>query len=265
MKFSCQNAVWLLAVICSSGLAGPVTQGSVPDDRQIYVVQIWQIPDEENRAGVLNFLNDHHLPALARQTVNRVGVFTVLDDETNHDVVVITPYQSLSQFEQVSRALSDDGDYQRAVRDMSQRELADPLFSRVDTRLLRAFAGMPQLELPVPADEHPDRVFELRLYESHTYDHAQRKVRMFNDGEIQLMKDVELGPVLFGESLSGPDLPNLIYLLSAPSAAAHQQHWQGFLNDPRWPEMRDLPEYKDTVSRIRNWMLEPTAFSGFRP
>jgi len=58
--------------------------------------------------------------------------------------------------------------------------------------------------MPSASAEGGERIFELRLYESHTEEHARRKVDMFNDGEIQLMKDVELGPVFFGETIVGP-------------------------------------------------------------
>ncbi len=52
-------------------------------------------------------------------------------------------------------------------------------------------------------------------------------------------------------------------MLSAESEAAHKEHWQAFLDDPRWKAMKDLPEYKDTVSKIKSWYLKPTDFSRF--
>ena len=87
---------------------------------------------------------------------------------------------------------------------------------------------------------------------------------MFNEGgELQLMRDVEMAPVFFGETLIGPDAPNLVYMLSAKDEAAHQAHWKAFIASDRWKAMKDLPEYKDTVSKIQNWFLKPTDFSGF--
>ena len=62
--------------------------------------------------------------------------------------------------------------------------------------------------MEVPAfKEDPNRIFELRLYESHNIDSARRKVKMFDDGETQLMRDTGLGPVFFGRTLAGPDSP----------------------------------------------------------
>ena len=52
-------------------------------------------------------------------------------------------------------------------------------------------------------------------------------------------------------------------MLSAKDEAAHQAHWKAFIASDRWKAMKDLPEYKDTVSKIQNWFLKPTDFSGF--
>ena len=126
---------------------------------------------------------------------------------------------------------------------------------------MRAFDGIPKMELPKESQEGAQRIFELRLYESHTEAHAARKVDMFNSGEIQIMKDVRLNPVFFGETLIGPDTPNLVYMLSAPNMETHKSHWKDFLKHPEWKRMSQMKKYKDTVSKIKKWFLQPTRYS----
>ena len=92
-------------------------------------------------------------------------------------------------------------------------------------------------------------------------DSARRKVKMFDDGETQLMRDVKLGPVFFGRTLAGPDSPNLIYLLGAENEAEHKKHWKAFLASDGWAGMKGLPEFANTVSKIQKWNLKPTDFS----
>ena len=104
-------------------------------------------------------------------------------------------------------------------------------------------------------------MFELRIYEAHNEDKAARKVAMFNDGEIDIMRDVKLGPVFFGETLVADDVPNLTYMLSADNDAAHKDLWKAFLAHPEWDRIKRLPKYKDTVSKITSIMLSPTSFS----
>jgi hypothetical protein len=104
-------------------------------------------------------------------------------------------------------------------------------------------------------------LFELRTYESHNADKARLKVEMFNEGEIDIMRDVKLAPLFYGETLIGSDVPNLTYMLTAPDMNAHDEHWAGFRTHPDWLVMKALDKYKDTVSKINRWYLAPTAYS----
>ena len=83
---------------------------------------------------------------------------------------------------------------------------------------------------------------------------------MFDNGEIDVMRDVEMAPLLYGELLIGANVPALIYILSAPDMESHREHWQAFLAHPEWVRMRDMEMYKG-VSGIENVFLRPTAFS----
>ena len=123
---------------------------------------------------------------------------------------------------------------------------------------------MPVIEMPEQTAEGQPRVFELRIYESHTEEKAALKVDMFNSGEIQVMRDTHLGPVFFGEALIGDDVPNLAYMLSAADRDAHKEHWKAFGDHPEWNRMKAMPKYKDTVSAITNLFLAPTAYSQIR-
>jgi len=105
------------------------------------------------------------------------------------------------------------------------------------------------------------RIFELRIYESHTEEKAALKVEMFNRGEMQAMREAGLGPVFFGEALIGDNVPNLTYMLSAADREAHKAHWKEFGSHPVWQRMRKMERYKDSVSKIRSIFLAPTAYS----
>ena len=145
----------------------------------------------------------------------------------------------------------------------------DPDFAResgayglfFNTMFLQAFVGMPVLELPKESKAKQPRLFEVRIYESHNEEMGRRKIDMFNSGEIQIMRDVELAPLLYGETLIGDNVPNLTYILSAPDMPAHRQHWEAFSAHPEWQRMRSMPKYQGTVSKIVNYFLVPTAFS----
>lgn len=231
---------------------------------QYYEFRIYKIYDFEKQQIADNYLRDALLPALNRQKIENIGVFHNLKDENDHSIYVVIPFTDLESFSQCNQKLAADKKYQEAGEPYLDRKKGEGIFDRIESRLLKAFASIPQMELAAFCKEKSDgRMFELRLYESHTEEHARRKVEMFDSGETQLMRDVGLGPVFFGETLSGPDLPNLVYMLSAKSLADHEDHWKAFLASARWKEMKVLPQYKDTVSKIKNWFLSPTPYSQF--
>lgn len=62
-------------------------------------------------------------------------------------------------------------------------------------------------------------------------------------------------------STAGSTVPNLTYMLSAANMEEHKAHWQTFFGHPEWERMKNLPQYKDTVSKINNWFVKPADFS----
>lgn len=263
--------VFFLACIHPSLLAGEPgparhrqdTENESATEQEYYELRTYRINDYDKQQIAEKYLESALLPALNRLGINRVGVFTNQDDENDHSIFVLIPFSKIDQFVSLNSQLAADKEYQSQAAEYFKRELKDPIYERVESRFMKAFAGMPQMEIPAVSRDRQKRVFELRLYESHTEDHARRKVQMFNDGEIQVMRDTELGPVFFGETLIGPRVPNLIYMLSSPDRESHQEHWKGFLAHPEWIRMKGLKQYKDTVSKIQKWFLEPTPYSQF--
>lgn len=237
------------------------TSAPVAPAQEYYELRTYKITDIDNQEKVERYLADALLPALNRMNVDRVGVFTSTSDVNDHSIYMLIPYKDLATFTGMNTTLAADAVYQEAAKSYFDQPKKKPLYKRIESRFMKAFESMPVIEQPAQTANKEPRIFELRLYQSHTEDHARRKVQMFNTGETQLMRDCEMAPVFFGETLIGPEAPNLIYMLSASDDKAHKAHWQKFLKGDRWAKMKVLPEYKDTVSKIKNWFLVPTAYS----
>jgi hypothetical protein len=121
---------------------------------------------------------------------------------------------------------------------------------------------MPVVEAPTTAAENRPRIFELRVYESHSEPAAVRKVEMFNEGgEIAIFRKTGLTPVFFGETIIGPQMPNLTYMLTFADMVERARAWDTFIVDPDWIAIRDDPYYRDTVSNITDFILRPLPFS----
>jgi hypothetical protein len=216
------------------------------------------------------YLSKALIPALNRLSSNPVGVFVqqerseqaaaseVRDDKA---VSVLIPFAAVGSYTGVFAKLSADAEYKAAGAEYLEAPKGKPAFERIDSWLMLAFAGIPKVELPAYCQENKPRMFELRTYESFSEVKAQKKVDMFNNGEIQLMRDVGLGPIFFGQALIGANLPHLTYMLSAENQEAHTKHWDTFKAHPTWDKLKNDPQYADTVSKIYNRFLVPTPYS----
>jgi hypothetical protein len=226
---------------------------------------------EPNPALLDTYLETALLPALDKLGINHTGVFTEIDinketatstSKPGSPVWVLIPHASLDSFVQVSAALNADPAVQSAGAAYLQTPKSAPAFERVDTWLLLAFASMPKLEMPAfSRDRVPTRVFEMRDYESHSEPAALNKMAMFDEGETQLMRDLGMNPVFFGQALAGPDLPHLRYITSGPDLATHLAGWKKFGPDPRWQKMRTDPRYADNMTKNTARFLTPKPYS----
>ena len=201
------------------------------------------------------------MPALGRMGIDRVGVFTNMNKPNDTSIYVLIPYPTLEAFADVNPKLLADVEYQKAAKDYFAVPKKDPVFTRIRSTFFKAFEEIPVIEMPKQTAGKEPRIFELRIYESHTEEKAALKVEMFNRGEMQAMREAGLGPVFFGEALIGDNVPNLTYMLSAADREAHKAHWKEFGSHPVWQRMRKMERYKDSVSKIRSIFLAPTAYS----
>jgi len=249
------------AIILCVGAQTMAQQDAGAVRQEFYELRVYKVQTAEKQQMVDTYLEKALLPALNRMGIDRVGVFKVMDKPKDLSVFMLIPYPTLEVLSQMSATLAGDQAYQDASRDYFSTPKKDPVFGRMESRFYKAFAGMPVIEMPAQTAAKEDRLFELRLYESHNEDKAVKKVEMFNVGEMQVMRDTGLAPVFFGEALIAPDLPHMLYMLSAANPEEHQAHWKAFGGHPEWKRLRSLPRYADTVSRITKWMLAPTAYS----
>lgn len=264
----------------------PNTGAAEPGAAQEYLEwRTYQLKTPVQKERVDEYLRNAYIPALNRLGCKPVGAFIVKDAGATTGVQVLfsggkvkavsevkdageitelhvlIPYPSLTVFGGVAAALAGDEAYQKAADAYLQALKADPAYARMESSLMLAFAGMPKIELQPFSTEQKPRMFELRIYEAHSEFKCQKKVEMFNKGEMQVMRDTGLGPVFFGHTLIGAKSPNMTYMLSAESKEDHDKHWKAFGGHAEWKRLSKLPEYADTVSNITNIFLIPTGYS----
>lgn len=256
-----------VAASCVAGLA-PLQAASAldttrpPDTPEYYELRSYHTHVGAGRQRLTDYLRGAAIPAWNRLGIGPVGVFSVTYGPSSPSLYVLLPHPTLDSIVTVSARLADDAEYRKAGAPFLDAPLDAPAFVRVESSLIRAFSHLPRLEAPAAAAENRPRIFELRVYESHSEPAARRKVEMFNEGgEIAIFRKTGLTPVFFGETLVGPRMPNLTYMLVFDDMAHRDRAWKTFVNDPDWHKLRDDPYYADTVSNITDYILRPEPFS----
>ena len=244
-----------------SSTASTALAADTPARQEYYERRVYQLKSPAQKALVDEYLKNAFIPALNRLGCKPVGAFTVMDATDIAELHVLIPYPSLFTLGRMESALARDEAYQKAGEAYLQAPKSNPAYTRMESTLMRAFSGMPKIELQPFSLEKKSRMFELRIYEAHSEFKCQKKVQMFNEGEMQVMRDTGLGPVFFGHTVIGVKSPNMTYMLSAENRAEHDKHWKAFGGHPEWKRMQALPEYADTVSHITNIFLVPTEYS----
>lgn len=232
--------------------------------QEYYELRVYRVKETSGVGAVIDFLGSAALPALNRLGVKPVGVFTEKDPKEAQDakaVYLLIPHPTLEAFVATTARLNADKEYQQAGMAYLQRPKTNPAFDRIDSWLLLAFAGLPRMDLPAYCRDQKPRLFELRTYESYSEVKALKKVEMFNSGEIDVMKEVGLGPIFYGQALIGPNLPHLTYMTSGENEQAHKEHWDAFGKHPIWNKLKNDPQYADTVSKISKRILLPAECS----
>jgi hypothetical protein len=238
------------------GTCGPEGKKGHKHAQEFYELRAYRIPNAEKQAIIKDYFAKALVPALNKQGIDRVGVFELCEGK-DLTLWTLIPFKSLDGRVQLNEKLFADKAYQAAAKDFLVGSKKDPMYTRIESWLMKAFAGIPALELPAETKAAKERIFEVRVYESHNEDAARRKVHMFNNGEMQVMRDTKLAPVFFGETLIGNNVPNLTYMLSAPDMETHKAHWKAFFAHPVWNKMKKMELYKGTVSKIYNYFLKP--------
>jgi hypothetical protein len=229
--------------------------------RDYYLLQQYQIENEAQKTRMDAFLRNAAIPALNRAGVRPVGVFTLEKSETPSPFFVLLRHKSPEVLLGLVDKLLADAEFVAKGVDAAAATTGKAAFKRLESSLMLAFKGMPEMETPV---KEPGRVFQLRTYESPSIKTARKKIEMFNDaGEMKIFRRVGLNPVFFGETLVGPKMPNLTYMLGFPSRKEQDANWAKFSKDPDWQRLRGMAEYADKtiLCGITNLLIKPTEYS----
>jgi hypothetical protein len=232
--------------------------------RSYFEIRVYHFGNQQQENVLDNYLKNALVPALHRNKIREIGVFKALENDTAADkkIYVLIPYKSLDQFLEMAGKLQKDNAYQQAGSEYINAPYTQPVYTRMETILLKAFSGMPFLAKPNLDNTREDNVYELRSYEGHTEKIYHNKVDMFNKGdEIGLFKRLGFNAVFYGEVVAGARMPNLMYMTSFNNKQERDAHWKTFIDDSQWKKLSSDPGYQHNVSKIDIYFLRATDYS----
>ena len=218
------------------------------DRHEIYELQTYELTFGGNRQALTDYLQKTQAPFLKQLGAKRVMMFTELGDPEPTKIWVL-------------KVFSDFTGYQKVIAPAAQAQLqaksaeytaAGQTYNRISSSLCYAFEGLRQMKEPI----ENAGLYELRIYEGVNEDAVQRKIKMFNDEELDLFYRLDLNPIFFGHMVVGPYMPSLVYMLNYRDMEHRNAVWDTFLKHPEWNQMKVKPEYANTVSNIRKIFLQ---------
>ncbi|SDE85126.1 NIPSNAP protein [Dyadobacter soli] len=225
--------------------------------REVYEWREYEMRFGANVGQLEDYFKTALIPALNKLGVKTVGVFKEYRASDPAKIYVLTPYASFESYVSINTKLKSDADYLKNSAAYNGLPADKPLFDRFTSSLMNAFEGWPLLTVPSGAT----RVFELRTYEAANEDALRRKIKMFHDGEFPIFQRAKLNPVFFGEVIAGDRMPRLTYLLTCNNMEERDKGWGAFIADPAWKKLVGDSQYANTISKIVNTFLVPTAYS----
>src|ERR1035438_8242176 len=206
------------------------------DKNQYFEVRIYSTTNDVQRQRVNDYWQNAAIPAYNRMGIQPIGVFTESEDSATNKIYVLVPCDSLEIFGAIPAKLAADADYQKAAAEFLSAPKTNAAYERFESSLLVAFDGMKHVSIP-PADKKPN-IFELRTYKSSSEEKGLNKIKMFESGEITVMKEVGLAPVFYGRKVVGANMPCLMYMTCGENADEHKKHWSAFGAAPVWKQLQ---------------------------
>lgn len=255
-----RGAIQSALVLATALLASVAANAADKDTSQYYELRVYTTQTESQQQRINEYWQRAGVPAYNRLGIRPIGVFTESQDSASNSIYVFIPYDSLEGFTALPGKLASDADYQALAAKFLNAVKTNAAYESLQTSLLVAFDGMKHINLPT--DERPN-LFELRTYISPSEGKGLNKIQMFENGEIELMKEVGLAPIFYGRTLSGPVMPSLVYMTCGVDEAAHKEHWSAFGEAPVWNQLKTDPQYKDNMTGMIRVILKRTPASQF--
>ncbi len=218
--------------------------------KEIYEWRIYSLTG--NGSSLDTFFSETLIPAYNRKKII-IGAFKPFKTEDPDKRYVLFIYPDIQTYHSVKIKLWEDKAFRKAAQPYYDETAPAPAYTSFEGYLCEAFDK-------IPVHRHPDKdrtLLELRIYHSPNEEANQRKIRMFNQDEIEVFDKVGIHSVCYGEILAGRHMPALAYLTWYKDEATRAAAWKAFGSHPDWQRISKLPEYAYTATNNQSILLSP--------
>lgn len=234
--------------------------------QEFYQLKTYSFDSESQEKLTDEYLENAFIPALKSLNIQNIGVFKPrpTDSITPKKTYVLIPFNSLIQFQLIEDALSKSETHKADGKAYLEAPHDKPPYNRIESVLMKAFVDMPKMEASKLDGSRKDRIYELRSYEAPTEELYRKKVEMFNaGGEVKLFNELGFNAVFYAEVISGPTMPNLMYMTTHANQEARDANWKAFSASAVWSKLKVIPKYQNTVSKNVTLFLYPAEYSDY--
>jgi hypothetical protein len=247
------------------GLAGAAMPAfaagaSEADSKTFRTYMLWQMflknGSQPQRAH--DYLKNALIPYFKRAKAGPVLVMEALVAPHMPQIAVIIGYKSLADLAE-THAASEKDEALMKVHEQWDRD-NEPNAESHSSMVLQATDFSPELVI----DKEPrkaQRIFELRTYHSPSAHQLQALNERFAGPEIKIFHRSGVHPILYTNTIIGPNVPNLTYVIPFDNLDAREKAWNAFGADPEWIKVRRESIEKSgqisSVIQISLWKATP--------
>jgi len=251
-------------IAASAALAAGAAGASAAEapQKSLFEMRIFRLRNgpENQRQRTVAYLKNY-VPLVKSAGAGPVAVFSSSIAEDTPFLMAITSFKGYADMEACQAKLRANPDHTKARADWYA---GGRPYEREEVRLLSAFGGFPVMTPPPTEGRKSSRIFELRMYELETAAALERKIKMFELGEAAIFVRAGMATVFFAETVFGPNMPSLMYMLGFDDLAARESAGRVSGADPEWKKLgAEFPDVA-TVPKLSISFLSPLAFSDVR-
>jgi len=244
------------------GVMAAAQGGAAPPPRKTlyYLLEQFYLRNGSQLSRIHDFMRLGFLPALNTILPGPKICLEALVAAHMPQFTTLIGLESLDELSILRPRLETNEAFQKAFTAWENHSEAP--YEHYSKTLLKATDYSPEA-VPVPGRPARPRIFELRVYHSPTWRQLGALHERFAGPEIRIFHRSGVHPILYTETLAGPNMPNLTYLIPFDSLAAREKAWEAFGADPEWIRVRkeSIDRHGQISSIIQMSLYRATAYS----